>query len=211
MPIEWDGIVSRHLNRRFSRPLAEALATHSNLSPNHVTIVSFLIGIVSALWFYLGYPWLGGLLAQVSSVVDGVDGDLAHIRGQLTPFGGFLDSTLDRCADGAIIAGMTQYALAFQGYSWAVTLGFMALIGSFMVSYTRAKSEKIPNFGYRSAISNYLANRDVRLFIVMVGSLLGSVVETLALLTMLTGTTVIVRTLEIYTYGRATRIGVAIA
>lgn len=211
MPVDWYGIVSQYLNRRFSEPLAKFLATHSGVTPNQLTIVSFLIGVASAGLYYLANPWLGGLLAQVSSVVDGVDGDLAHIRGLVTPFGGFLDSTLDRLVDGAIIAGMTHYAIVFHGNSSALILGFTALMGSFMVSYTRAKSEKIPNFRYRSVISNYLANRDVRLFIIMVGSLLGFVVETLTLLTILTGITVTTRVSEAYTYCRASKMGVAIA
>ncbi|HDN05899.1 MAG TPA: nucleotidyl transferase, partial [Candidatus Bathyarchaeota archaeon] len=74
MPRTWDGIVSQHINRKFSRPLARFLASHTKASPNQVTVLSFAVAVLSGLAFFSFQPILGGILAQLSSILDGVDG-----------------------------------------------------------------------------------------------------------------------------------------
>lgn len=73
----WDGIVSKYFNRHLSRPIASFLATRTTISPNAVTIFSFSVAILGAVGFLFAILWLGGILAQTSSILDGVDGDLA--------------------------------------------------------------------------------------------------------------------------------------
>ncbi len=76
MPKEWDGVISQIINRKFSRPTARFLANRTKATPNQITILSFLVGLASGLLFY-NHVLIGGLLAQTSSILDGVDGDLA--------------------------------------------------------------------------------------------------------------------------------------
>jgi CDP-L-myo-inositol myo-inositolphosphotransferase len=154
---------------------------------------------------------LGGVFAQSASILDGVDGDLAKLSQKITRFGGFLDSLLDRYADVGILAGMGAYSCVFEGYPHAVLFSITAIIGSLMVSYSRAASEKIPGFSFGSPISNYLSNRDVRLLIVLAGSVFSFAFATLSvpfvgysliLITILTNTTVFRRLLEVSNSGK---------
>ena len=97
-----EGLVSRHLNRRISRPLARMLA-RTPVTPNQVSVASFAIALGSMALFLGGHNVWAGLAAQVSSIIDGVDGDLARLKNSATRFGGFFDAVLDRYADVAIL------------------------------------------------------------------------------------------------------------
>ena len=192
----WDGIVSRYLNRRLSRPIASFLAARTTVSPNTITLLSFIVALSGALGFLLGMPWLGGVLAQTSSILDGVDGDLAKRLQKVSRLGAYLDSVLDRYADAALVASMTFYASRSTGPFIALIVGLSALTGSLLVSYTRALSSSIGEPGFSSSFSNYAGNRDVRLLVVMVGSITGFVMETLVFLAVLTNLVVIARIVE---------------
>lgn len=194
MPKGWDGIVSRYINRRFSRPIARFFAENTGVSPNQMTVISFLVGVLSGVSFLLFRPILGGILAQLCSILDGVDGDLAIITNRVTRFGGFLDSLLDRYGDSIILIGMTYYAYMREGYpTLSLLIGAAALAGSLLVSYSRARAKSDLGVVFRSGISGYAANRDVRLFIVMIGGILNRVFITLLILALLTNFTVAVR------------------
>ena len=192
MPKEWDGVISQIINRKFSRPTARFLANRTNATPNQITILSFLVGLASGLFFY-NYVLIGGLLAQISSILDGVDGDLAIFTEQTSSFGGFMDSVLDRYADAAILIGMTCHAFSRQATVTTIIVGFAALAGSFMVSYTRTHAKSDLGVVFKSGISGYAANRDVRLFIVMLGGILNQVFVCLVVLAVLTNFVVVTR------------------
>ncbi|MHA1237999.1 MAG: CDP-alcohol phosphatidyltransferase family protein [Candidatus Odinarchaeia archaeon] len=193
MPKEWDGVVSQLINRKFSRPLAKLLANRTTVSPNQVTILSFLVGILSALSFCFYQPILGGILAQTCSILDGVDGDLAILTNRITKFGGYLDSLLDRYADAAIYIGMIYYTFTLQPDIWCILAGTTALAGSLMVSYSRARGKSDLNIVFKKGFAGYAANRDVRLFIIMIGGILNLVFYTLILLATLTNLVVVTR------------------
>lgn len=197
MPREWDGIISQHINRKFSRPTARFLANHTKVTPNQITILGFLVGIASGLLFY-GQSMIGGLLAQISSILDGVDGDLAIFTGQTSSFGGFIDSLLDRYADAAILVGMTYHVFLKQEVVISILVGVAALVGSFMVSYTRTRAKSDLDVVFESGISGYAANRDVRLFIVMLGGILNQVFACLMVLAVLTNFVVVTRMWNLY-------------
>ena len=191
----YDGFVSRHLNRHLSRPLARLLA-RTPVTPNQVSFAALGVAGASCLTFALGQPVAGALLAQASSIVDGVDGDLARAKGMTSPFGGFMDSVLDRYADGLILLGLTLWAASAAGgaaYVWAT--GFAALLGTFAVTYTRARIEHVPRNVFDRGLTS-AASRDVRLLIVMVGGLAGQGLATLALLAYLTNFVVLLRLLQ---------------
>ena len=201
MPKEWDGVISQIINRKFSRPTARFLANHTKATPNQITILSFLVALTSGLFFY-NHVLIGGLLAQISSILDGVDGDLAIFSRQTSSFGGFMDSVLDRYADVAILIGMTCHVFSRQATVTTIVVGFAALAGSFMVSYTRARAKSDLGVVFKSGISGYAANRDVRLFIVMLGGILNQVFVCLVVLAVLTNFVVVTRMWNLRSFRR---------
>src|ERR1700758_2140243 len=86
--------------------------------------------------------WVAAGIFVVGSLLDILDGALARVGGKSTPFGAFLDSTTDRVGEGAMLAAI---ALVFSqhGQHWAVVVAVTAVVGSFLVSYTRAKAEAL--------------------------------------------------------------------
>lgn len=189
----YDGFVSRHLNRRLSEPVARVLAK-TPVTPNQVTLGAAGIGVLSFVSFVLGYHLLGGVLAQVSSIADGVDGGLARAKNMASPFGGFLDAVLDRYVDGLIILGMVLWSVTHEAYPGIWVVGFLAVVGTLIVSYTRARiggrQRALLDKGWLS-----LASRDNRLFLVMLGGLLGQGYLALLFLAVLTNGTVLARLL----------------
>ena len=201
MPKKWDGIVSQHINRKFSRPIAKFLAEHTRITPNQMSFLSFLVGLISGICFSIGQGIAGGILAQTCSILDGVDGDLAVLTGKTSRFGGFFDSLLDRYADSAIILGLTLNALnSNYDSSLALTFGLAALLGSLMVSYSRARAEAGLGLVYKSGFSGYAANRDVRLFLIMIGGILNQPFILLIILAVLTNLTVVKRIFDAKTF-----------
>ena len=189
----YDGFVSRHLNRRISRPLARLLS-HTPATPNQVSMAGLGIALASFFSFAYGSHIAGAILVQASSVVDGVDGDLARLKGMGSDFGGFMDSMLDRYADTLIILGVTLWAASESSEVHVWLLGFWALAGSFGVTYSRASIERVKANVFDSGITS-AASRDVRLFVVMVGGLAGQSLGILIALVCLTNAVVLLRLL----------------
>ncbi len=189
-----EGLVSHYLNRRLSRPLA-ALLARTPFTPNHVSFVSFVIALASLWLFFTGYNIWAGIAAQLSSIVDGADGDLARVKDMASPFGGFFDAVLDRYADVAILAGLTYWSLEFEARtadSLVLTLGLLAIAGSLMISYSRARAEATLR-GTFHGLAGSLASRDARLLVVMVGAIVGQGAATLLILAVATNLVVVWR------------------
>ena len=106
METVYDGYISKHVNRKMSEPMARLLAK-TQVTPNQMTWVAFGIALLSFVSFILGHNIIAGILVQLSSIVDGIDGSLARLKGATSEFGGFLDSVLDRYADILIVLGLT--------------------------------------------------------------------------------------------------------
>ena len=188
----YDGIVSRHINRRVSRPLARLIA-HTPITPNQVSVASLGLAIACFASFAYGYYIVGALLIQASSIADGIDGDLARLKNMTSAFGGFMDAIFDRYADSLVLLGFTMWAASDAGtYVWVV--GFSALAGTFTVTYTRARIDAPAARPFDRGITS-AASRDVRLLMLMVGGLLGQGVATLVVLAVLTNTVVFLRVL----------------
>ena len=186
MDLPQEGLVSQHLNRRVSRPLSRWLA-RTPITPNQVSLVSFAIALASLGLFLGGYNLWAGVAAQASSIVDGVDGDLARLKGMATRFGGFFDAVLDRYADVAILSGLAYWSLAFEARAPSGVVGvvgLLAIVGALMVSYTRARAEASLGVTFHGPALT-LASRDARLLLIMVGAVLGQALATLALLALL--------------------------
>ncbi|MEE9443650.1 MAG: NTP transferase domain-containing protein [candidate division Zixibacteria bacterium] len=168
-----DGFVSRYLNRPVSRRISEILA-RTPISPNGISLMSFAVGITGAIMFCLGgYIWtiLAGLVIQLSSIVDGCDGEVARLRFQSSRFGGWFDTILDRYADTAVVAGVSLgYWLAHPHA--AVWLGaIFALTGFIMASYV--KKEYVIRFRSKppGGLFGKLIKRDLRIFAIMLGAI----------------------------------------
>jgi phosphatidylglycerophosphate synthase len=166
-----DGPVSRYLNRRISVPLANALA-RTPATPNQVSVAALAIAVAAAVLLAAGRNIEGGLLIQASSIVDGMDGDLARAKAMASRFGGLFDAVLDRYADAAIALGLAWYAYRYEDWPAPLLVGMVAAVGFLMVSYSRARLE---GEGGRELASDLLgvASRDVRLLVLAVGAVLG--------------------------------------
>lgn len=178
-----DGPVSRRVNRRLSTKLSTFIARY-NISPNQITLLSFGLAIFSAVFFYLGgYANIlaAGIMAQLSSILDGCDGEVARLKFAFSTFGEWLDKVLDRYADGLIVIGMT-HALWLSTASEPVWLiGFLALTGTYMNSYTAAIYDGLVH-KHLIRHSSLRLGRDVRLFIVFLGALFNQLLITLCIL-----------------------------
>ena len=166
-----EGPVSRYLNRRVSVPVARALA-RTPLTPNQVSVLACAMAFAALALLALGRNIEAGVLIQASSIVDGVDGDLARAKNMASKFGGFFDAVLDRFADAAIAGGMAWYALDHEDWPAALTLGFVATVGFILVSYSRARLEAVGGIEAASELMG-LASRDVRLLLLAVGAAAG--------------------------------------
>ena len=120
------------------------LAVALHLTPNTITVLGFLVVAAAAVLVGMGNLLAGAILLTAGSLLDAVDGALARATGAGSRFGSFLDSTLDRAAEAVLYGGIVAYYLAHGSQPTApVLLALVALAGSFMVSYTRARAEGI--------------------------------------------------------------------
>jgi len=198
METVYDGYISKHINRKMSEPMAKLLAK-TKVTPNQMTWAAFGIALLSFISFVLGYNIIAGLLVQLSSIVDGIDGSLARLKGMTSEFGGFLDSVLDRYADILIVLGLTLWSLSHETYPGIWLAGLLAITGIICVSYTRARIN--PNHrhlfdtGFKS-----LASRDIRLFLIMLGAVIGQAYFCLVAIAVLTNVVVFYRLIYMYRY-----------
>lgn len=192
----YDGIVSRHLNRRISGPLAH-LAARTPLRPNHVTLFTLALAMATGGMIASGWNIAGGLLIQAVSVIDGVDGELARIKKLSTRFGGVLDAVTDRYADAIMLAGMTVFAVRFEDRPNAEFVGLLALAGALSVSYSRARIEAsflgTPTLAGSNDSVFGLASRDVRSLVAAIGTVAGQCYWTLIILAVASALTVAFR------------------
>lgn len=121
------------------------------ITPNMVTTIGFIGNVVAAFLFIhasqltpisMGFSWIGwgGAILLFSGLFDMMDGRLARLGNMSTTFGAFWDSTLDRYSELFSLFGITLYLMTASGI-WAGVITFLALVGSIMVSYVRARAE----------------------------------------------------------------------
>ncbi len=168
-----DGYVARYLNRSISKRITAYLLL-TPLTPNMISFVSFAMGVLGAFLFGFGsyfYTFVAGLLVQMSSVVDGCDGEVARLKFQRTTFGGWFDTILDRYADAAIVVGITYgYWLEHPGtLPWLG--GSMALAGFILSSYVKKEYALRYSRGLSKGFDEKLIKRDLRLFVIFLGAM----------------------------------------
>ncbi len=200
-----DGFVSRYLNRPISLSISKHFFLKTNLTPNIISFFSFLLSLSGAFFFFLGgYISLvvGGILTQISSVIDGCDGEVARLKYKSTDFGGWFDAVLDRYADGFLLFGLTYYVcLTNDNFILTLIVGFLALIGTFMNSYTADKYDGSmrKKLGYGEFY--FRMGRDIRMFIIFLGALANQPFFTLAMIALVTNIENIRRIFILYKNG----------
>ena len=162
---------ARRLAAQSMAQLEEAKVTPDALTISGVVLC--IAGSVAVFFEYLGWGfyWLGAVLFVVGSVLDVLDGALARSRGIGSPFGAFLDSTVDRVGEGFMI-GAIGLVLMRHDQMWGVALAFAAVTGSFLVSYARARAEAL---GLRGDVG--LGSRAERVVVITTGLVLAPLHE----------------------------------
>jgi CDP-diacylglycerol--glycerol-3-phosphate 3-phosphatidyltransferase len=169
----------------------------SRITPNMLSAAGVSLCIAGSVFVYFEYVhwWffhVGGVIFVLGSILDILDGALARARGGGTPFGAFVDSTLDRVGEGFML-GAIALVLMRDGKEWGVALAFAAVAGSVLVSYARARAEAL---GLRGDVG--LSSRVERVIIISVGlgfASLGSLPYVVAILTASAWITVVQRIL----------------
>jgi len=141
----------------------------SRLTPNAISLTGLVLNLVAAVLIWNEMFIVGGIAFIVGSVCDTLDGRYSRMSGKGTPFGAFLDSTLDRIEEGVVL---TAIAVTFvdDGERFATAAVVVAVLASLLVSYTRARAEAL---GVECKVG--IANRAVRVVILSIGILLADV------------------------------------
>jgi CDP-diacylglycerol--glycerol-3-phosphate 3-phosphatidyltransferase len=135
----------------------------SRLTPNKISMTGLILNVAAAVLVTQEEWVLAGAAFIVGSIMDTLDGRFARSSGKGTPFGAFLDSTLDRIEEGVVLAAIGAY-FAKQGDELAVAATVLVVLFSLMVSYTRARAEAL-------GVENKggIATRPVRVVILSIG------------------------------------------
>lgn len=157
------------------------------LRPNHLTVLGLGVSLLAALAFARGRERLAGSLLILSGLFDFFDGSLARLSGQVTPFGAFLDSVIDRYSDLVVLLGLLLLFIR-AGRSSEILMTMAALLGTVMVSYTKARAQSI---GVACEIG--LMERPERQICLIAGALLGLLPLALWVLAILANFTAIQR------------------
>jgi len=154
-----DGIISKNINRKISKKITKNIARYDFFTPNMMTLVSFLLGIFSSILFFMNIIIPAGITAQICSIVDGCDGEVARIKNMKTNFGKVFDALTDRFADFLIVLGML-FSYGFTEIS----------VISFFLAFSSAI---LPSYIYHlTGLRASFFGRDVRLFSIMIGAIL---------------------------------------
>jgi len=177
--------------RRLAEPVARLVAK-TGLSPNTLSVLGFFLNIGVAAIIASGHLLAGGILVLFAGAFDLLDGTVARLTQRSTRFGALLDSTLDRLSDAALLFGLLVLYVR-QHSSGEILLVFIALVGSMMVSYIRARAE-----GLQLECEVGLLARGERVVVLALGLLFNRVIIALWLLAILTSITAAQRVLYVW-------------
>lgn len=175
------------LFRYFYRPLAGMITRRLvdyPITPNQISLFSFICSLLAAALFAIGgYAALftGGLFAQFSMIIDCCDGAVARLKFQISEYGGWFDAVLDRYADAFMLFGLMWHVYADKMDNLILFIGFMAIIGSFVLSYTADKYDSLMRERIRKG-REFRVGREARVFVIFLGAIFNQVYFTLALI-----------------------------
>ena len=145
------------------RELVRDRLIESRLTPNAISLTGLVLNLVAAVLVWEELFFLGGIAFIVGSIMDTLDGRYSRMSGKGTPFGAFLDSTLDRIEEGIVLTAVAGY-FALTADRVAAAAVVVAVLASLMVSYTRARAEAL---GVECKVG--IATRPVRVVILSIG------------------------------------------
>jgi len=173
--------------RSWIDPIGLALYRHLHLRPNHLTLLGLGVSLLAATAFIGARIRTGGVLLILAGLCDFFDGSLARASGQVSTFGAFLDSVIDRYSDLVVLLGIVVL-YAHMSHMRGAIVAMAGLIGSMMVSYTKARAESI---GVRCTVG--LMERPERMICLIAGALLDLLEPALWLLAVLSNLTALQR------------------
>jgi len=154
------------------------------LHPNVLTLLGAFFGFVTSMLIALNFFILSAVALMISALFDTMDGAIARTTGHVTPFGGFLDSVLDRYTDLFLMCGVITHFLK-RGDHFNVLMAFIASIGIALVPYVKARAE-----ASRVSCNTGLLERPERLFILLCGLLFNILPYAIMVLALFTHITV---------------------
>ncbi len=187
--------IRRNLAYRITNPIVGILSK-IGITPNALTFINLALNIVAAYVIATGHFLLGGGLVLVSGLFDLLDGALARFTKQTTKFGAILDSTVDRISEAAILCGLLIWYLA-RGGRLEIVLIFAVLIGSFLVSYVRARAEGL---GWQCQVG--LFTRAERVIVLAIGLLINQIFIALCVVVVFVFITVVQRLVYLWKQGK---------
>jgi CDP-L-myo-inositol myo-inositolphosphotransferase len=170
-----DGFISRWINRPVSIRIS-AMLSSTSITPDQITFLSFAMTLAGAALLAMGQTGLtiaGGLVVQAASILDGSDGEIARLKHQTTRRGAWLDTVLDRYGDFAVVLAITlaESRVQFGAPVWLG--GMVALSGFLLASYTTKEYALRHGYPYPNDLLNRIKRRDLRLFGICLGALIG--------------------------------------
>jgi CDP-diacylglycerol--glycerol-3-phosphate 3-phosphatidyltransferase len=145
------------------RAIARERLIESRLTPNAISMVGLVLNLAAAVLITQRLFFLAGVAFIIGSIMDTLDGRYSRMSGKGTLFGAFLDSTLDRVEEGIVLTAVAGY-FASQGDEFAAAMCVIVVLGSLMVSYTRARAEAL---GVECKVG--IATRPVRVVLLSIG------------------------------------------
>jgi len=180
-----DSLLLRYFYRPLSAIISRRLVNY-RITPNQISLFSFLCSMLSAGLFAIGsYPalFLGGFIAQFSMIIDCCDGLVARLKFQGSDYGGWLDAVMDRYADAFMLFGLMWHAYSDNRDSLILFIGFLAIIGSFVLSYTADKYDSLL-VDRMTHTRGLRLGREVRVFLIFLGAVFNQVYLTLIVIAM---------------------------
>ncbi len=182
-----DGYISQYFNRKISKVFSEYFALTS-ITPNQITWLSFFLCILGSVLIAAGGPVnllgregmiLGALVVQFASIIDGCDGEVSRLKFLQTQGGAWLDTVLDRYADVALAMAVTYSASTSSNPTFYWVLGTLSLSGFILTSYVKKEYEIRFSASIPDGVLNKLSRRDLRIFVISIGVIVGFAFEAL--------------------------------
>ncbi len=177
----------RNLAYRITNPVVRILSK-GGITPNTLTFINLAVNLIAAYFIATGHSLLGGVLVLVAGLFDLLDGALARFTEQATRFGAILDSVVDRISEAAILCGLLIWYIPQEEAGLGIVLIFVVLIGSFLVSYLRARAEGL---GWQCQVG--LFTRAERVIVLAIGLLVNQIFIALCVLAVFVFITIVQR------------------
>jgi CDP-diacylglycerol--glycerol-3-phosphate 3-phosphatidyltransferase len=188
--------IRQNLAYRITNPIVGILSK-SGITPNALTFVNLALSIVAAYVIATGHLPLGGIIILVSGLFDLLDGALARFTKRTTKLGAILDSTVDRISEAATLCGLLIWYVPQEGVILEIVLILIVLLGSFLVSYIRARAEGV---GWQCQIG--LFTRAERVIVLAIGLLINQILIAICILAVFVFVTVVQRLVYLWKQDR---------